>query len=441
MLDACANENDIANLGGEIESVTDTKTVQSESNNIIKTVPEDFFIDKAVYDHLSPVEYQKHFLDDRIPVENVKKKYQDDVNYLIAHKKNAFTFDNCEIVPFPDVNEVQAVVFKENNLTCDEAFDIIRFWLDKWGLSDRVNLDKEVRDTKTFVENSESGLSPYPLAKDVWDKNDGSAFELFRRDLCYIHMFGSGAGILSHGVIADYVGMKKGIAKEDLSYTIDPYDFFGEVIKSGSLDELKDSAYMLLDGSEITIGEAQKAFEDFYSFTEGLDYEVYAVDVIKVEDRYVYKYKTRRVYKGVPIASDRLGHVVEHVKSFVMSGDQGSIYVASPKEICAFYGNAGRPVITELCNPQTEIVGIKDAMDIVYGLMSKDYRCNIDRIAFSMGCYRQTDIEKDWINYLPPCWEFFGHSDVSGKDIRIYVDVLTGETAFKEYYENVIPEE
>jgi hypothetical protein len=35
--------------------------------------------------------------------------------------------------------------------------------------------------------------------------------------------------------------------------------------------------------------------------------------------------------------------------------------------------------------------------------------------------------------FLPPCWEFTGHSDVSGKTIKIDVDVLTGEIGFKEY--------
>jgi len=438
LLSACANETDIVNLGGTTGSAeVSSDGVQSSSSGKGKSNIEDYFIDNAKYDHLSADEYRLHLKDGRRSITAVKENFAADTSYLIANSQNCFTFKDCEIIPFPDVDDVQAVTFREHNLTCDEAFDIIRYWLEKWGISDKVDLDASVRDSKTPSGDPDPEKA-YMLARDVWDKNDGAGFMFLNTELGYVQMSGSGVGILSHGVITDYYAKQNGQAEGSISRTLDPYDVFGETVKSGSLKDLEDSSYVLLDGSEISVGDGVKVFDDFYSFAKDLDYEIYSVDVLKIVDRFVYKYNTRRVYRGVPIAIVHRGHTKDYVHSYRLTGDGGSIYVASPEELCAYYGFAGKPVIEPLCSPQTEIIDIKDAMETVYGIMSDDYQCNIDRIEFCMGYYQAIDTEDNGRYFLTPCWEFSGHSDVSGYDISIFVDALTGELGFKEYRRDVV---
>ena len=426
VISACNNEADIANLGGESTGV-------SNSAESCGDEAYDRFIDNCKYDHCSAEEYKAHILEaGRVSVQDVKDNYAVDTEYLCNNPKNLFTFDNCEIIPFPNISDVSAVTFNESNLSCEEAWDIIKYWLDKWNLSDQVDMDKSVVDPSRRLKYGDE--YHYALAKDVWDETTGSGLMLFDDDLCYIQMLGSGIGILSHGVITDYVGSKRG---EKISRTLDPYDVFGEVEKSGSMEELQNETYTLIDGSTMSIKEASSALDGFYSFAEDLGCEISSVDVVKAEDRYYYRFNIRRVYRGVPLTVHHYGNISEYVHSLVMSGDVGKLYVADQSGVCAFFGMAGNPIITPLVEPQTQMLGVRDAMQIVYGIMSEDYQCNIDRIELCMGYYCQAEgnVGKPGI-FVPTCWEFTGHSDVSGKNIKIDVDVLTGEIGFLEYWVN-----
>ena len=425
LLCACNTGDDIANLGGE--TVT-SETVSQNGGGYTDGVYA-YFIDNCRYDHFSYDEYSAHILKENTqPITDVKNNYAEDAEWLCANPRNRFTFENCEIVQFPDVEELSAVTFNENNLTCDEAWALIQYWLDKWELTDKIDLDENVRDSNRVVKVNDKIV--HALAKSVWDENDGSGFYLNDRGLCYIQMFGSGVGVLSHGVISDYVEAKTGAVSDK---TADPYYIAGTVETGGSLQEMRDRSYELLDGKTVTVGEASEALNGFYTFSDGMDYEIYGVNVIKVEDRYVYEFLTRRVCRDIPLTVTHYGHISDYVHSYVMDGDMGKVYVADDSGVYAFFGAAGRPLIKELCEPQTNILGLKDAMQTVYGIMSMDYQCNIDRIELCMGYYRSAEEGSTGMAFLPPCWEFTGHSDVSGKTIKIDVDVLTGEIGFKEY--------
>ncbi len=424
LLCSCNTEEDIANLGGE--TTASSQTLPSDSS------PEgyDHFIDNCKYDHYSAEEYQAHVLKDgRKPVSEVKEEYTSLIERMMSDPQNCFTFENTEVMPFPDISQVSAVVAKANSITCEDAWSIIEYWLDKWGLSDAVDMDTAVLDTKISKDRGE-GEIPYALAKDVWSETTGDGFMILDTQHCYIQIVGSGIGILSHGVITDYVGSKRG---EKISRTLDPYDAFGEVEKSGRLYELKDEAYELIDSSSITVGEAADIVYSFYASCNSEDQEIYSVDVVCAEDRYYYRFNTRQVFRGVPLTVHEPGHITEYVKKYYMGGELGKVYVAGKDEVCAFCGSTGQSTAEDLIEPQDMMLGPEEAMHIVYGIMSEDYRCNIDRIELCMACYSTPNDPDRPGTFMPTCWEFTGHSDVSGKTIKIDVDVLTGEVGFIEF--------
>ena len=427
LLCSCNTEEDIANLGGE--TTASSQTISSE------TLPEgyDHFIDNCKYDHYSAEEYQAHVLKEgRKPVSEVKEEYTSLIERMMSDPQNCFTFENTEVMPFPDISQVSAVVAKANSITCEDAWSIIEYWLDKWGLSDAVDMDTAVLDTKISADRGEGEL-PFALAKDVWSETTGDGFMILDTQHCYIQIVGNGIGILSHGVITDYVGEKTG---RTLSRTLDPYDFCDTIVKSGRLSDMKNESYELIDGSVITVGEAADIVYSFYTSCNSDEHEIVSVDVVRAEDRYYYRFNTRKVFRGVPLTAHMLGNISAYVHSYEMRGDIGKVYVAGKDEVCAFYGSTGHQTVRDLIEPQNEMLGPEDAMQLVYNIMSEDYQCNIDRIELCMGCYRVSNDPDRPGTFMPTCWEFTGHSDVSGKNIKIDVDVLTGEVGFLEYWVN-----
>ena len=433
ILCACVSERDVSNLGEDTSAAaisTETEEDASKDSTL--------FIDNVSYDHASSAEYTAHFMDCRKPVDEVIENYETDCKYLADNPQNNFTFNSLALSKIPNISDVSAFLLNEKNCTCEEAFDIIRYWLGKWQLSGDIDLMNTVKDTnRAFkgVDPDNPDRNGYFYAKEVWDLNDGSGFMFIDHDLCYIQMMGNGVGILSHGIVYDYVVEKTDGKNADK--TLDTYYLSdnAQTVESGTFDDMADKSYELIDGSINTVREAYDALDGFYHFTDGIGVDVYYVDVLEVYDRYVYCFHTRRTYDGIPFTSMGDGNYYPQLKKFLLEGDIGRLYVAKKGDVSAYLGFGARPIMTQLCEPQTEIIGVRDAMDIVYDVISNEYPCDIDSIELCMGYYKGVTPETAYLAFVPTCWEFRGHSEISDKKIKIDVDVLTGEVGFVEYFE------
>ena len=299
--------------------------------------------------------------------------------------------------------------------------------LQEIGLYAITDMNAEIYDsTKVKIVDNETVNTK---VADVWDDTEGSYFTFFNKDRGYIQLSLGGLMILSKGTMGRYYAEKRGMEPD---CTLDPYGIWeGESVESGSPEELAEKEYELIDG-KMTVKDAAKIVMDFYQpKPEGFTLDLYRVDICPLEDKYVYRFYGKRVYRNVGTTVEAGDHREYYKnKNYNIMDDELSFYVADSSGVCGFIGMGTEVTLKNHSGDQEKMLGVREAMDAVYAIIANQYTANIDEIRLSYCMYGSQKDAADFL--LVPSWEFTGKNMQNGQGVKIYVDALTGEVNFYE---------
>lgn len=147
---------------------------------------------------------------------------------------------------------------------------------------------------------------------------------------------------------------------------------------------------------------------------------------------YGYDYMVQRKYHGVPIAYHDYGNYQIYGNEYNFEEDIKHAYVVDSDGVSAYAGvNDSEPL--ENLYSSDEILGIKDAADILSGKMAKFLNVDVQSVCLTYVPLNLGDGSECKI-YLP-AWQFDGINRTKDENIRMYLDAFTGEVYYYTYGE------
>lgn len=166
--------------------------------------------------------------------------------------------------------------------------------------------------------------------------------------------------------------------------------------------------------------------------TDGITLSVPEVRVFRLGQVYGYDYMVQRQYHGVPIAYHDYGNYQIYGNEYNFEEDIKHAYVVDSDGVSAYAGvNDSEPL--ENLYSSDEILGIKDAADILSGKMAKFLNVDVQSVCLTYVPLNLGDGSECKI-YLP-AWQFDGINRTKDENIRMYLDAFTGEVYYYTYGE------
>ena len=450
-----SNADDIKNLGGEeVSSVTekssgvdstpgdDTSPEKKQVGGIAETFNEGIeFIPKK----FKEAEYSRHFLENRQDIKTVRETYSEKISELKKNGINSMDFSECEFVPLPDFENVCTYYLHDGEGSQEKSWNCIEYWLKKMGIYDKVNMDKEVlNESRPAMKDEEIGGIGKPLAKNdydfvtgKWNGTGGDAFYYLNDNYGYVMVVGGTVRILSYGKVADYYCSKTG---DEPARSVDPYSLLGgELVEKGSYEELKNRKYELFDG-DMSVEDSVKAIDEFFDFNNSrVGYEIYLVEVFKIIDKYVYRFHIRRTFDNIPFTWGIMGQRTDYGDTSLYSawGDYIIAVVCDKEGLDAYYGVSDKQKFEGIIPVQSKIIDVADASEKIKSEISKEYKCKVKKVELTYLTYELVPGNSAKGDILVPAWEFIGENLIDDNNINIYVDALTGDVCFYEYYKDL----
>lgn len=196
----------------------------------------------------------------------------------------------------------------------------------------------------------------------------------------------------------------------------------------GKSDDVK---YQLADG-EVSVGEAIKYFTEEYPKT--LPYEVktaYSVNYVDVYElgsgTYGYLLHTAMLFDSV--AFEQLGEFISDSNVSYYYTNNGQALMIGKDDIDVSFDCTPGTKVEKDSAPITNIVSLKEAVDIVSEKMSKYVKFKVISTEF---VYHGV-IDSEGVAHLKPTWEFKLYNENDGMYYNTYVDAATGAFSVFNY--------
>ena len=376
--------------------------------------------------------YEKKLADNR---ENYKlgcEQYSTDTDTVKNTDYRNLSFTNCTFKDMPETDELYVMEGGVHGITTQESWDTIKDWLESIGKLDTTDMDSEVRIINSDLGMDDTKETPYsyPALKDHMDLASGAG-ALVNTNECHIQIADNGIYSMSDGKIGAYLNTDAHASSDALgTYTDD-------VVKSGTIDELGKESYQLING-ELTIEQGAELTGEYFEKgtpfvpTDGITLSVPEVRVFRLGQVYGYDYMVQRQYHGVPIAYHDYGNYQIYGNEYNFEEDIKHAYVVDSDGVSAYAGvNDSEPL--ENLYSSDEILGIKDAADILSGKMAKFLNVDVQSVCLTYVPLNLGDGSECKI-YLP-AWQFDGINRTKDENIRMYLDAFTGEVYYYTYGE------
>ena len=287
-----------------------------------------------------------------------------------------------------------------------------------------MDLEQDVYDASGQLPRNDA--LPYPecyprVSEHKQELKYGSGF-FVNTDDAYIQL-GYSIYAMSDGVISKFAG------PDAISYATARSIEDMEIAESGSLEELKDKSYELLNGP-MTVQEAADITIGYFDETgapnppvEGCETDIGHVTVYSLKDKYVYCFSLRRIYHGLPFACGEYGRG----SASNLQAEVKEAYVFSGK-VNSYNGYSDDIIPEPLIEDQDSIIGLKEAADILNRKMAPEIEAKITKTELVYIPKSISDRGDYYIAY--PCWQFIGTIEGTYKNVRIYVDALTGDVDY-----------
>lgn len=366
--------------------------------------------------------YQKTFRDDRTSVSKYSKRYENEIETIKKTGYSNFNFENSEFINFPNVKKLEVFTGESHGISVQESWDTIENWLKDIGKQNVIDMKQEVRIVSPQLGLDEN--DEYFLFYDHMSEFDSGAGAFINNKQCHIQIAADGIYSMSDGKITEYLGVdaKAGLDAQQL-YTED-------VVETGSLSELGDRRYELLDG-KLSVQEGAQMVKDYFlagtpfPCEEGVSIEIRQVNIFKLGNLYGYDYALRRTYHSIPLAYMDYGFY-QSSQEYQVDGDIKHAYVVDSSGVSAFCGYN-----------EAEKLIVLAADDKIMGIES-----TVNHISEEFGSMLDVQVESVEFVYLPvhfnsfedsekmiafPCWQIEGCNQIKNEYIRIYTDVFTGD--------------
>ena len=191
-------------------------------------------------------------------------------------------------------------------------------------------------------------------------------------------------------------------------------------------DDLSD-AYLLMDGTKKTVAEAKAEIESYLDAhyplvgeDNGVRNEVYEIRVKKVPDTEYYIFDAGRTfsYEGIRVKEITNGAVDDGVMAQAFLCESNKVDISLGLVNCFEKGS--------VINVYEEYLPFAEVMEIVSFYMTKGTTFNICDIAIEYRQFGEVVEEKKYYNWVP-YWSFLVENPNDDSQIRVYVDIETGD--------------
>ncbi|MBQ6272569.1 MAG: hypothetical protein IJK65_12730 [Clostridiales bacterium] len=364
----------------------------------------------------------------RVGLSGYSSEYSKSVQTVSGTEYKTMDFSRCEFGNVPETTDVGIYKVKDLDITPEESLATIEAWLSSEHI-ENVDLKTELRDVSSQYPRNENMDPPYfytAVFDHYPDFETGNGFLINTPD-CHIQMGGYNIYSMSNGVITRYVNSGKRAIYDIVG------DYSQTVIEQGNVVDLKDKSYQLLNG-EVKIGDAadtvKKYFEKGTPLTgpEGMTIDVPYVSVFSIGDIYGYTFSVRRVYKGVPFIYGDFG-TFQAPEDYQIDWDIKKAYTIDGN-VDAYVGFTQGFEFEDIAGPQTQIISLETATDILEEFLAKQMKIEVYDVSFM---YVTIEEVSTMNRTVYPCWVYTGHNNSDGRNIRCAVDSINGEVFYYTY--------
>ncbi len=365
-------------------------------------------------------------------IENCKKEYKNQVEKLKTDEKMSSYFGDCEfgdIEYIKTLNVLQFYDYQSNPvISVEESIRQFEIEIEKQGLTDKIDLKKELRDVSGLVEGDFSLDYPYfwPSAYENSDKIPSGSFFMIVTDDLHIQMFPSGFYSFSDTTIKKYVGSDRNSALDALGES-----FEHVIVEEGRVEDLKDKKWKLLNG-EVSVGDAAEMTRQFfeagtpYAPCEGVNIQIPYVWVIEAKDIYMYKFVVQRAYEGIPVAWKE-GYSFNPLTDRMPVEDSRTAYTISGDKVNAYAGINASQAMKKTMDDQTEMINVVKASEILIDKLGLRLQPKIKKVRFEYAAIQPLYEATYETSTLEPCWVFEGVCGTDGKSFCAFENAITGE--------------
>lgn len=407
-------------------------------SNSISEESSDFSVqgqeDKEMDLTFSVEDYQEKIINGRIAIAECQEQYHDEIEEIQKMEQQNFNFENCKFADFPEIEELEVLVGKKHGISVQESWDTIENWLKSIGKLDEIDMKSEVRVVSPELGMDESKEYPYWYESFYEHMSDldtgGGAF--VDDNACYMMIASNGIYSMSDGKITEYLGLDSWAHLDALGNNS------AEVVETGKLFELKEKRYELISG-QLSVQEGADLVKDYFMAgtpfpcEEGVAVDIPEVRVFKLGDIYGYDYMVRRTYQSVPFAYQDAGYFYGDT-SYNVEGDIKHAYVVDDSGVTAFTGyNEAERLITLV--KENEMISLKQMINILNQKLASFLNVQVEStgLVYAPVTFPHSENPEEYIMF--PCWEIAGRNEVKDENIRIYVDVFTGEIYYYTFEE------
>ena len=377
----------------------------------------------------SDEEYKNALLAYRVPINDIKADYENEVKKLQSGSGENYDFSACDFSPVPDFSSVKILTYEKGEISVDDSIKVFEDMLKKYGMEDKVDLSKEL--TVNVFKGNSSKAEPVLENKDSLDS--GNNFYVHNPDFS-IQMCENGMLSFSDGE----VNRRLGYPNKDSAY-FDAVLYTEKASEKGSYRDMKDKTITVSSG-DVNIKEAAENVAAFFMNgtpfkpSENVGVDITEAAVINYSDELSgISFSLRRTYDNIPFAFGGTG--VENYKSrYQLDYDMKLVYTLDGKTVNSFIGYNEHQKIKTVSDGYSEILSLSDAEKEMEAKFAEEMHFMVDKVEL---CY----VPLHWISedkkkvvseiYIYPCWAFLG--SVNGVKMHAYVDALTGDLY---YYTN-----
>jgi hypothetical protein len=152
------------------------------------------------------------------------------------------------------------------------------------------------------------------------------------------------------------------------------------------------------------------------------------VSVFSIGDIYGYNFNVRRVYKGVPFLYGDFG-TFQAPEDYHIDWDIKKAYTIDGN-VDAYVGFTQGFEFEDIIGPQTQIISLETATDILEEFLAKQMKIEVYDVSFM---YVTIEEVSTMNRTVYPCWVYTGHNNSDGRNIRCAVDSINGEVFYYTY--------
>ncbi|MBD5553797.1 MAG: hypothetical protein HDQ95_00200 [Roseburia sp.] len=207
-----------------------------------------------------------------------------------------------------------------------------------------------------------------------------------------------------------------------------------QVYYIGMTDESLQDVYETV-GGRMSVAEAIEQVESYFGdefpthLLGDMEYQVARIYILKMPDgKYGFDCAMRRSYKGVPF---------EHANSGTAIQERDDVHelakaVLDREEHVLFFNGIACNRNVEKIEEISKVISLERATEYISQKIADNTVYTVKEIELSYMGKKGTDEDGNYYELWTPKWIFFTTNGTSGKDVRFYVDVMTGEVETRE---------